>query len=765
MASRVSSRLQTLTLAAWNSLRTMGRRESPAMPRRILIAHHLLLGDTLMLTPLLAKLRRQHPQAELVMATPKAIAPLYAKHPYGVTAIPFDPHDSGTLKALRRRGGYDLAIVPGDNRYSWLALALGARWIVAFDADRPAYKNWPVDETHPYPDTPATWGDMVAGLIPGLPPSPYEPSDWQAPQHAAFELPRQPYCVLHVGASSPLKQWPADRWSALATHLAGAGFQIVWSGGKGESSLVAAADPETRHPSFAGQLDLPQLWQLIRHAALLVCPDTGIAHLGRIVGTPTMTLFGPGSDVICGAGSFWQNAPYRAMIARDIPCRNQKILFRREIAWVQRCGRSTSECAVPKCMHAISLEAVSRTADEMLLANLKRPAELRPLPHASDGKICYQFNFSTSLGGAEIYTQFFSKALQAKGWKTVLYINSKADFWAELNMPGVELISLTRREDLPHKLPDEPCLIVTHTPLPTPVSNLLRQKHTLTGIIHHPIYGGNGEPYRAYQLVFAVSRHVIATLEAAGIHHYDPEPWYGVADMDRLMRQTGRPIEATPMYDWDKRKLRDRLLRVVYPLYWKLKPTRHFKRRPGLTLGIVSRIADAKQFPALFKVIGPIIKRHPEVHVEIFGSSVGYASIKRLKRGLQSIQGQVRFWGPQTDLSQVYHSMDFLLAGLPEREAMGLNILEAQFCGTPVLAVNASPFSEIIQDRETGFLFTDPRLDGGQNFEQLLNKLLATPARPNPMAHREFLDSFTFDAFASRVDRALSSLPLQTAQA
>ena len=38
------------------------RRVEPIEPRRILIAHHLLLGDTLMLTPLLAKLRASHPR-------------------------------------------------------------------------------------------------------------------------------------------------------------------------------------------------------------------------------------------------------------------------------------------------------------------------------------------------------------------------------------------------------------------------------------------------------------------------------------------------------------------------------------------------------------------------------------------------------------------------------------------------------------------------------------------------------------------------------
>ena len=45
-----------LALARWGVA-----RRRPAAPRRILVLHHLLLGDTLMVTALLAKLRERHP--------------------------------------------------------------------------------------------------------------------------------------------------------------------------------------------------------------------------------------------------------------------------------------------------------------------------------------------------------------------------------------------------------------------------------------------------------------------------------------------------------------------------------------------------------------------------------------------------------------------------------------------------------------------------------------------------------------------------------
>lgn len=373
----------------------------------------------------------------------------------------------------------------------------------------------------------------------------------------------------------------------------------------------------------------------------------------------------------------------------------------------------------------------------------------------AESKTCYQVNFSTSLGGAEIYTRFFSRALLAKGWKTTLYINEKADFWHGMDLHGIDLVPLKHKDELPANLPARRSLIVTHTPLSGQLANRLRQTHILTGIVHHPIYGGNGEPYRSYQLLFPVSRHVIDTLETAGIHHYHPEPLYGVADLNRLKQTRDLPLIATPIYDWDKRKLRDRLLRLVYPLFWAIRPTRHFERKEGLTLGIVSRIAAAKQFPALFEILSPVIRKFPQAHLEIFGSGVGYASIRKLRKSLAPIKHQVRFWGPQTDLNKVYHSMDFLLAGLPEKEAMGLNILEAQFCGTPVLATNAKPFNEIVKDGKTGFLYTDPRQDGGLDFERLLTRLVKLPSAPNPLEESEFLDFFSFEAFSNRIDSAL----------
>lgn len=365
--SRFGGRTRVVVRALAKGVIAIGRRLRPTRPRRILIAHHLLLGDTLMLTPLLAKLRAQHPDAEIVMALADAYAPLYAREPYGVRALGWNPR-SPSSSALWRERNFDIAYVPGDNRFGWLALALGSRWIVGFAGDRPAHKSLPIDELRRYSAQPMAWADMVATLADGPPARPFVAGDWTPPPAAPFDRPAAPYAVLHVGASTPLKRWASDRWLALATWLAARDVEPVWSAGRGEEAIAAASDPEQRYRSYAGQLALPQMWQLLANAALVVAPDTGIAHLGRVVGTPTVSLFGPGSALLNGGGEFWRDATYRAVTVTPFPCRDQRVLFKREIEWVRRCGRSIGECPHPLCMDAIELEQVTAAIGEMGVA-------------------------------------------------------------------------------------------------------------------------------------------------------------------------------------------------------------------------------------------------------------------------------------------------------------------------------------------------------------------------------------------------------------
>ena len=365
----MSERFNTRVLVVSHALARRAARadgSAAAHPKRILVAHNLRLGDTLMLTPLVAKLRALHREAEIGLLIAPAFMPIFAGRPYGVKALPFETADTASARALlNANGAWDLAFVPADNRFSWLAAALGARHIVAHEGDYPFTKNLFVDEMHPYPAGPATWGEIAADLVAGPEPPPYARGDWPAPTAAPYAAPTSPYAVLHVGASTPLKQWLPERWMQVAEELRRRGLDVVWSADRGEEEIVARCDPQGRFASFAGKLDIAQMWHLIAGARLLVSPDTSIAHLGRVTFTPTVTLYGPGSAIICGPGRFWRDAPTRAVTIDGFFCRDQDVLFRRRIAWVRHCARSIEECAEPRCMHAIDVAAVLGAIDEL----------------------------------------------------------------------------------------------------------------------------------------------------------------------------------------------------------------------------------------------------------------------------------------------------------------------------------------------------------------------------------------------------------------
>jgi ADP-heptose:LPS heptosyltransferase len=351
-------------LARWPS-----RRRPSGDPARILVAQHpKMIGDALMIAPLLAKLRNTWPSSRIVFTASRASAPLFEHRPWGIEALAFDDRDTSSLGPFRDAGPYDLAIVPGDNRLALFARAVGARWIMGFSGDRPAYKDRFLDQRQAYPDTPGTWGDLAADLVPGNDAPAFEAAQWPAPACSDFEKPARPYALIHLGASTPLKLWPAERWRAVAGHLEERGLEVAWSAGPGEERLVAEVDPEGRRRSYAGKLDLAQLWTLLAGARLLVSPDTGVAHLARATATPTVSLFGPGTHVVCGLGKFWRQMPWTPVVVDPFECRDQRILFKRDVQWVRRCSRTLRDCSAPRCMHAIEVARVLEAVDAHLAA-------------------------------------------------------------------------------------------------------------------------------------------------------------------------------------------------------------------------------------------------------------------------------------------------------------------------------------------------------------------------------------------------------------
>lgn len=109
--------------------------------------------------------------------------------------------------------------------------------------------------------------------------------------------------MLHPGADSAARRWPARRYAVVAEGLRAAGRRVVVTGGPGEAALCAeVARGAGLEPGdvFAGTLPFDRLSALVAGAALLVSGDTGPAHLAFAHGTPSVTLFGPVAPALWG---------------------------------------------------------------------------------------------------------------------------------------------------------------------------------------------------------------------------------------------------------------------------------------------------------------------------------------------------------------------------------------------------------------------------------------------------------------------------------
>ncbi|SDI49325.1 glycosyltransferase [Propionivibrio dicarboxylicus] len=361
-----------------------------------------------------------------------------------------------------------------------------------------------------------------------------------------------------------------------------------------------------------------------------------------------------------------------------------------------------------------------------------------------------QINLQPHFGGGEVYTAFLSRAFDRLGIATTLYAHPDAAFWHTLDLPtSLRIETVPDAKALVAALPRAPLWLLSHGPQFGELLAARDARWLITAMAHMPLQGRNPRSFDDHDMVFPVSEWVRSGLIAVGAPSWH-SALYGLAALDPQRNNATATIVRTSRYDWDRRKFRDRLLGTLNPLVQPFIPPRPFTRRPGLTLGIVSRLTPIKQFPQLFDRLAPVLARFPSVNLEIFGSG-GYASVRDLDAALKPIADRTRFWGQQRDVRAVYAQLDYLLTGLPEKEALGLNVIEAQACDLPVLAVKAPPFTETVCDGVTGYFYRDPREDGGEDFAHLIERLLTQDIRLHPATARDHLERFSFDAFVDRL--------------
>jgi ADP-heptose:LPS heptosyltransferase len=100
------------------------------------------------------------------------------------------------------------------------------------------------------------------------------------------------FVCMHPGASVPERRWPAARFAEVARWLSGRGLGVVLTGTASERPLADEVAARFGGPclNLAGRTDLGALAALLVGARLLVCNDTGVAHLAAALELPAVII-------------------------------------------------------------------------------------------------------------------------------------------------------------------------------------------------------------------------------------------------------------------------------------------------------------------------------------------------------------------------------------------------------------------------------------------------------------------------------------------
>jgi ADP-heptose:LPS heptosyltransferase len=276
-------------------------------PPTVLVLRALGLGDMLTGIPAMRGLRRAYPEARITLAAPEALRPLAQL--------------CGAIDELVPTRG--LGALRWSEPPPVLAVNLHGAGPESIDDLLGSAPSQLISHRHPaHPD--------VAG--PSWRSELHEVDRWCAllqwagiaadPTDLALPRPAEPQdnsdvVVIHPGAASRARRWPADRFAAVAANLSATGSRVVVTGSSAEVDLartVADLAGLDDRSVLAGRLGLLELVALISDCRLLICGDTGVGHIATATGTPSVLLFGPTPPALWGPRG---SGPHVALWAGD----------------------------------------------------------------------------------------------------------------------------------------------------------------------------------------------------------------------------------------------------------------------------------------------------------------------------------------------------------------------------------------------------------------------------------------------------------------
>ena len=123
-----------------------------------------------------------------------------------------------------------------------------------------------------------------------------------------LDMPSNNYAICVQNASWITKQWPIESWKELLRILEKRDINLLFPSGNQEELDRANEICSVSEKALALEvLPLNEIAFLIDNSEFTLCSDTGLAHLSAVVGTPSLTLYGPTDTRLIGTYGENQN--------------------------------------------------------------------------------------------------------------------------------------------------------------------------------------------------------------------------------------------------------------------------------------------------------------------------------------------------------------------------------------------------------------------------------------------------------------------------
>jgi heptosyltransferase I len=296
------------------------------MPHRFPVSHRIdppphsvcllrlsAIGDTCHAAAALRALQEAWPQSRFTWIIGKLEAKLMSAILPGVEFITFDKN-SMTAELLRLRKllaarRFDLLLdLQLSLRASLVSTLVRSPIKLGFDRARARELQWLFTNAQIAPAMSEHVLDSFLGFVRACGVE-TGPASWNialpagAMEYADRVVPdAQPTLVISPCSSHSARNWPSDRYAAVANHASRVhDMRVVLAGGRSalEQRTGAAIMAEAQAMATAatpivnqiGKDTLPELLGLLAKAAVLISPDSGPAHMATMAGLPVIGLY------------------------------------------------------------------------------------------------------------------------------------------------------------------------------------------------------------------------------------------------------------------------------------------------------------------------------------------------------------------------------------------------------------------------------------------------------------------------------------------